>query len=171
MKYILVFLSTLIFHFTAKTQIIRDSFLIAAIYRIDSVKNGYNYYTVRTGNISTTPLTILYSIRQLLTISTETRLAVWDSTRSTEEYYLAYAAGDQVHDHWLPEMADNPFILLPYQFIDFSIAVPVSGRKQFLNFDYVIVPDLCYPEIRRKYLSGSGWSRPYRRFKKRMQIN
>jgi hypothetical protein len=171
MKCFFIFLGIFFFQKPARTQIIRDSFLIAGVLSIDSVKDGYRYYTIRTGNLSHTPVTILYSIRQLLMISTETRLAAWNTSDSTEEFYLAYSAGENVDDHWLPQMADNPFIILPYQIIDFSISVPATKKKQYLNFDYVVVPDLCYQNLRRNYLAGNGWSKPYRRFKRRMTLN
>jgi hypothetical protein len=171
MKCYTIFLGILFFQKSARTQIIRDSFLIAGVYSIDSVKEGYRYYTIRSGNLSHTPISILYSKRKLLLVSTETRLAAWDSSASAQQFYLGYSAGEIVHDHWVPAEADNPFIILPYQVIDFSIAVPVSRKEQYLNFDYVVVPNLCYEDLRKNYLMGRGWTKPYRRFKRQVKLN
>jgi hypothetical protein len=169
MKCLIICLALLLPHASAKTQVMRDSNLIFAILSADSVSNGYRYYTIRTCNYSDSPISILYSIRAYLSIVTETRLGIWENSDSSE-LYLGYSAGELVHLHWLPDEANNPFILLPRQVIDFSIAAPVSRKKQFLNFDYVIMPDLHYRQLLKAYLSGSAWNRPYKRVKKRMEL-
>jgi len=150
----------------------KDTLLLHVV-KANSEEPGYLLYNVTAINASTSPICIMHStFISLFNTGAAQRLALFTNNDPSELYSLTYVARDTLIDYEGPNDNYNAEIILPHQYIEFSLLVPLrTSKKKSLQFDYLYLPDLCYTSfVQQIFNDATKWHRNYRKYRKVVEL-
>jgi hypothetical protein len=167
-------LTLLIIHFSCAVFSQSKDTLLLKVTKAKSEETRNSLYNVIAYNASTRPICILHSsfINLFDGDAQAQRLALFNKNESSELYSLIYVAKDTLIDYEGPNDNYNGEIILPHQYIEFSLLIPSgSDKKKYLQFDYLYLTDLCYNSFEKEiFKDATHWHRKYTKYKKMVEL-
>lgn len=150
----------------------RKDYIIFQIKKDSTAESGFDRFSVRAYNPSDTPVCIMHSIFINLIEEPPQKLAVFRSNYTQGQLFsLEYTMRDTAIDYEGDIVNFNAEPILPLQDIKFSLLIPKSSVPRRIKMEYLLVPDLCYKDFKKRiFENATNWYFPYKRIKKELVL-